>query len=66
MNMSYCMFENTSNAMSQINDAMEWVSTVQELDLNEYEQVAFKKLKTQCEDFLQLYEYITDPTGMGV
>lgn len=59
MNMSYCMFENTSNDMNQILATMsDSVDEETSLELSSYEKVAIDRLKSQCEDFLQLYENI--------
>jgi hypothetical protein len=46
------MFENTSNEMSQLLGEMGEVNTVADLELNSYEAVAYKRLRTQCEEFL--------------
>ena len=53
--MSYCMFENTSLEMQQIVDTMEEAMTWEDLDLNEYENHARKRLYDLCESYLNLY-----------
>lgn len=51
--MSYCMFENTSNEMNQLLGAMDEVSNISDLNLNNYERIAYRNLLTQCEAFLE-------------
>ena len=52
MNMTYCMFENTSGAMRQLLNAMEHVDSLYDLDLNRTETRGFRELVNQCEAFL--------------
>ena len=54
--MSYCMIENTTQEMNQLLGAMEEAETMEELDLNSYEQEAFSQLVLQCQEFLALAE----------
>ncbi len=53
--MSYCMFENTASEMNQVLDKMSACRDVEELDLNEYEQVAFRMLYEQCQEYIIRY-----------
>lgn len=50
--MTYCMFENTEIELSQCVARMEEVSTLDELDMNEYEKQAFDRMWKLCRDFL--------------
>ena len=50
--MSYCMFENTTLEMNQILGAMEDAESFADLNLNEYERVAFFQLMRQCAKFI--------------
>lgn len=50
--MSYCMFENTTLEMNQILATMDEAESMDELDLNSYEQEAFSRLVKQCQKFL--------------
>ena len=59
--MSYCMFENTTQEMNQLLGAMEEAETMEELDLNSYEQEAFSQLVLQCQEFLTLAEKLNGP-----
>ena len=52
MNMSYCMFENTSLAMSQLLKAMQEANSIEDLELSSDERQAYDKLYNQCTAFL--------------
>lgn len=52
MNMTYCMFENTSGAMRQLLNAMENVDSIYDLDLNRTETRGLQELFNQCEAFM--------------
>ena len=54
--MSYCMFENTLAELGQCVGAMEEASSMEELDLNEYEQRAFYAMWDLCRTFLAEHE----------
>lgn len=54
--MSYCMFENTETELGQCVGAMEEAETMADLDLNQYEQAAFKRMWRLCRDFLAEHE----------
>lgn len=56
--MSYCMFENTSLEMKQVVNAMEEATSIEELDLNEYEMVAFQRLYNLCKRYIRRYDEI--------
>ncbi len=53
MNMSYCMFENTSNDLRQCVGAMEESYDMAELDLSQSELRSFKYMRELCEKFLE-------------
>ena len=50
--MQYCMFENTSMELEQCISAMEDADTIADLDMNQYEQAAFRSMWRLCKDFL--------------
>ena len=54
--MSYCMFENTAAELDQCIEAMENAESIEELDLNQYEQQAFYAMFRKCRDFLAEHE----------
>lgn len=58
--MSYCMFENTVSAMRQILDAMVEAESKADLDLNKYEQRAYRDLKDMCEEIVHEIERLED------
>ena len=53
--MSYCMFENTSGEMSQVLNKMRDARDIDDLDMNEYEQRAFRDLYEQCQEYIVRY-----------
>jgi hypothetical protein len=55
-NMSYCMCENTVQAMRQIMNAMQEEGLGFLVDMNRDEKRAFKELFNLCEDFLTVSE----------
>ena len=54
--MSYCMFENTESELGQCVGAMEEAETLQDLDMNQYEQQAFYRMWDLCRTFLAEHE----------
>jgi hypothetical protein len=52
-NMSYCMFENTSNDLRQCTDAMEEAYDLADLDLSKSELSSLKYMRSLCEKFLE-------------
>ena len=54
--MSYCMFENTTIEMNQCVGSMIDAGTIDDLDLNEYEQSAFQLMYEQCKRYITEYE----------
>lgn len=58
--MSYCMFENTSIEMLQVVASMEEASDIDSLDLNEYEQDAFRDLFKFCKRYIKEYNRLTE------
>lgn len=54
--MSYCMFENTSNEMSQCINTMQEVEDIKELQLNQDEKIYIVYMEKQCKAFLAEYE----------
>lgn len=53
--MSYCMFENTANEMNQVLNKMSQSDSIDDLDMNEYEQRAFRDLYEQCQEYIVRY-----------
>ena len=53
--MSYCKFENTEIDMSQCVTAMLDANNIDDLDMNEYEQVAFRRLYDLCQTYCERY-----------
>ena len=53
--MSYCMFENTSGDLSQCLSKMSDATIIDDLDMNEYEQRAFRDLYEQCQEYIVRY-----------
>jgi hypothetical protein len=53
--MSYCMFENTSTQMNQVLNKMSESYDIEDLDMNEYEQRAFRDLYEQCQEYVVRY-----------
>lgn len=59
--MSYCMFENTSTEMRQVLNKMRAIVEIEDLDMSEYEQRAFRDLYEQCQEYVVRYrELATD------
>ncbi len=58
--MSYCMFENTVSAMRQILEALVKADTKADLDLNQYEQQAYRNLKDMCEEIVYEIERLEE------
>jgi hypothetical protein len=52
-NMSYCAFENTLSDMRQILEMMREAGTVNDLNMNEYEQAAFAQLFGTANEILE-------------
>ena len=56
-NMSYCAFENTSNAMDQVAGMVEAALESREpLELNRYEQRPFNEMHEKCRAMMALLE----------
>ena len=58
--MSYCMFENTSNEMIQCIGSMIEARTIDDLDLNEYEQDAFRSMYDMCKRYVVEFERLSE------
>jgi hypothetical protein len=54
------MFENTSNAMRQLLQAMDLVRNVDELELSRDEKLAYQALFEQCESFVAQAGYLEE------
>jgi len=54
--MSYCVFENTAGDMSQCLNKMSDATTIDDLNMNEYEQRAFRDLYEQCQEYIWRYK----------
>lgn len=57
--MSYCMFENTEHELSQCVTKMMDACDIDDLDLNEYEQFAFRRMYDLCKNYMELYEHLS-------
>ena len=53
--MSYCLFENTSSDMNMCLNKMAVTGDIDGLDMNEYEQNAFRMLYKQCQEYIVRY-----------
>lgn len=53
--MSYCVFENTSGDMNQCLNKMSEAHDIDDLDMNEYEQAAFRRMYEQCQEYIARY-----------
>jgi uncharacterized protein YfkK (UPF0435 family) len=58
--MSYCMFENTSIEMTQCIGNMVEAGTIDDLDLNEYEQDAFRLIYDMCKRYIVEFERLSE------
>ena len=59
-NMSYCMFENTSNDVSQLLSVLDEAVNYKngQLKLSDREIIAFQALRTMCEEFISLSDEV--------
>ena len=56
-NMSYCAFENTSNAMDQVASMLgEALQANEPLELNRYEQRPYEEMYEKCRALMELLE----------
>ena len=62
-NMSYCMFENTVSAMRQILETLTEAERKADLNLNKYEQSAYRDLKDMCEEIIHEVERLEEEGG---
>ena len=58
--MSYCMFENTAGEMKQVVTAMREANDIEALDLNEYEQDAYRDLYEMCKRYVIEFERLSE------
>lgn len=58
--MSYCMFENTSNDVSQLLSVLDEAVNYKngQLKLSDRETIAFQALRTMCEEFISLSDEV--------
>ena len=63
--MSYCMFENTEIELANCVHAMEKVSSLEDLDMSSYEELAFRALWRTCRDFLAEHERLLNTVDEG-
>lgn len=57
---SYCKFENTSNDLAQCLDAMTEANSIDDLDLNQYEQEAFRTMYDMCKEYVAEYKRLAE------
>ena len=60
MNMSYCMFENTSLAMRQLLQATQEADSLKDMELSRDELRALRELVQQCEYFMDEVQRLDD------
>ena len=58
--MSYCMFENTASEMKLVVFAMKNANDIEALDLNEYEQDAYRDLYEMCKRYVVEFERLSE------
>ena len=58
--MSYCMFENASNKLNQCVGSMIEADTIEDLDLNEYEQSAYRLMYEMCQRYVTEFERLSE------
>ena len=63
--MSYCMFENTEIELANCVEAMEQVSSIEDLDMSSYEELAFRTLWRTCREFLAEHERLLNTVNEG-
>jgi hypothetical protein len=56
--MSYCVFENTSGDLGQCLSKMNEARDIDDLDMNEYEQHAFRRMYEQCKEYIAMYKHL--------
>jgi len=59
-NMSYCQFENTLSDMYQVLQTMREAGSVEDLDLNSYELVAFKQFGDVLGEMTELWTRLAE------
>lgn len=64
--MSYCLFENTASELSRCVDRMSEAESLQDLDLNEYEQRAFDSMFRIAREFLAEHERLLNTENANV
>jgi len=57
--MSYCVFEGTANEMGECISKMEDASSIDDLEMNQYEQDAFKMLYKLSKVYIKHYERLS-------
>ena len=63
-NMSYCMFENTAKDLADCVSRMEEAGSLGDLDMNEYEKVAFMSMFRIAREFLAEHERLLNAQFM--
>ena len=58
--MSYCMFENALNKLNQCVGSMIEADTIEDLDLNEYEQSAYRLMYEMCQRYVTEFERLSE------
>ena len=58
-NMSYCRFENTNADLFDCVESMKEVDEVGDLNMNEYEQDAFRSMYEKCKQFITEFERLS-------
>ena len=64
--MSYCLFENTASELSRCVGRMSEAESLQDLDLNEYEQRAFDSMFRIAREFLAEHERLLNTENANV
>jgi len=64
--MSYCLFENTASELDRCVERMEEVESLDEMNLNEYEERAFMEMFRIARNFLAEHERLLNAGGVEV
>lgn len=63
--MSYCLFENTASELDRCVDKMAQASSLEDLDLNEYEERAFYEMFRTARAFLAEHERLLNAEALS-
>ena len=66
MNMTYCMFENTTNDLRQCLESMDAAETLAELELSRDEKRSYDLMREFCQNFLDIAHRLDHAEAAGV